>query len=315
MASRHRSMWSAAVPTSRPLRRGLKALLLATGLGVLFYVTTRDKHPSPPRFQAKMLDLGDGVRVRALRAGVGDTTLVFLHGYGESLLAWQDVLGHFIDHYRVLAIDLPGFGLSDPLPDSSGYDAYLGALGRLIEREASGPVVVVGHSMGGQLAAGLALAYPRRVVAAILIAPAGAGLSGVFADSGVVSPWTRWVAEAVPYVLPIHDTLWLREPAEPSLPETVRDSILAASARRVLEQFDFAAVGERFRLLRQPVLLVWGSQDPTIPLAVGDRIAALLPCRRFVVVPALHRPHQTIPDTVLTEMDAFLRHSIPCREG
>jgi pimeloyl-ACP methyl ester carboxylesterase len=88
--------------------------------------------------------------------------------------------------------------------------------------------------------------------------------------------------------------------------------MLAASARRVLEQFDFAAVGERFRLVRQPVLLIWGNRDPTIPLAVGDRIAALLPCRRFVVLPALHRPHQTSPDTVLAEMDAFLRHSLLC---
>ncbi|MDH4130496.1 MAG: alpha/beta hydrolase [Gemmatimonadota bacterium] len=303
------------MPTSRSLRRGLRALLLAAGLGVLFYATTRNKRVSPPVFEATLLERGEGGRIRALRAGAGDTTLVFLHGYGESLLAWQGVVGHFVDHYRVLAVDLPGFGLSDPLPDSSTFGAYLAEIGDLIRLQTRGPVVVVGHSMGGQLAAGLALADPDRVVAAVLVAPAGAGLNGVFGDSGMVSPWAHWVAEAVPYVLPIHDTLWLREPAGPPELEAVRDSLLAASARRVLEQFDFAAIGDRFRQVGQPVLLIWGSQDATIPLAVGERVAALLPCRRFVVLPALHRPHQTSPDTVLREMDAFLRRSLPCDQG
>jgi pimeloyl-ACP methyl ester carboxylesterase len=149
-------------------------------------------------------------------------------------------------------------------------------------------------------------------VAAILIAPAGAGLNGVFGDSGVVSPWAHWIADAVPYVLPIHDSLWIRERPDSLAPEAVRDSILAASARRVFEQFDFAAIGERFRLIHQPVLLIWGRQDPTIPLAVGERIGELLPCRRFVVLPALHRPHQTMPDTVLSEMDTFLRRPTAC---
>jgi pimeloyl-ACP methyl ester carboxylesterase len=305
-------MWSVVAPTRHPLRRLLRALLLAAGLGILFYLTTRQKPVQAPQFQATMLDAGDGVRLRALEAGRGDTTLVFLHGFGESLLAWSGLLGRFTDQYRVLAIDLPGFGMSDPLPESAGYDAYLRALDAVIRREAPGPVVVVGHSMGGELAAGLALSDPGRVVAAILIAPAGAGLNGVLGDSGAVSPWAYWIAEAVPYVLPIHDTLWLREPPGPDVPEAARDSILVASARRVMEQFDFAAIGARFSELRQPVLLIWGRQDPTIPVTVGDRLAGLLPCRRYVVLPALHRPHQTLPDTVTSEMQRFLRHPVAC---
>jgi pimeloyl-ACP methyl ester carboxylesterase len=60
-----------------------------TGLGVLFYATTRQKHTPPPRFRATMLSVGKNLRVRALQAGEGDTTLIFLHGYGESLLAWR----------------------------------------------------------------------------------------------------------------------------------------------------------------------------------------------------------------------------------
>ena len=62
----------------------------------------------------------DDRRLRALRAGAGDTTLLFLHGYGESLLTWRYLLDRVPPHFRVLAIDLPGFGLSDK-PDTT-YD-------------------------------------------------------------------------------------------------------------------------------------------------------------------------------------------------
>ncbi|HXI21130.1 MAG TPA: hypothetical protein VNH46_08600, partial [Gemmatimonadales bacterium] len=79
------------------------------------------------------------------------------------------------------------------------------------------------------------------------------------------------------------------------------------AARLVLAHFDFAALTGRFHDLRQPVLVLWGRDDPTIPYPIGERIAAELPCRRFVPLPAFHRPHQTIPDTVAAEMSRFLR--------
>jgi pimeloyl-ACP methyl ester carboxylesterase len=163
--------------------------------------------------------------------------------------------------------------------------------------------------MGGELAAGLALDHPDRVVAAVLIAPAGAGISSLLSDSsGIASPATQWVATALSYVLPVHDSTWLREPRADLSYQPTDDSATGRAARQVLAEFDFSAINERFRDLRQPVLLIWGRQDPTIPFVIGERIAELLPCRRFVPLFALHRPHQTVPDTVAEEMAAFLRH-------
>jgi pimeloyl-ACP methyl ester carboxylesterase len=289
------------------LRRAARRFLVAFGAAILLWVGLGNPNRSTPSHRAEYIEV-DGLRIRALRAGRGDTTLIFLHGFGESLLAWRLVLDRFQRRYRILAVDLPGFGLSSKPPGPYDYPTYERWLGDLLMQETRGPVVVVGHSMGGQLAAGMALAHPERIVAAVLISPAGAGISPLLSDTGgIASPAMTWVATAVSYVLPSHDSAWLSETREALAYQPAADSLTSQAARRVLEQFDFAALRDSLRDLKQPVLLIWGRQDPTIPFEIGERIAAALPCRKFVPLFALHRPHQTHPDTVAAEITSFLR--------
>lgn len=286
------------------LGRLLRRLLVAFGAAVLLWAGLGNPARPRPAHRASWIQVGE-LRLRALRAGHGDTTLVFLHGYGESLMAWRLLLDRFTARYTVLAVDLPGHGLSDRPDGPYDYPALVERLGRLLDQETRGPVIMVGHSMGGQLATGVALARPERVRALVLIAPAGDGINPILTDTGgVASPATAWVASALSFVLPVHDSAWLRE-ADGEGPAG-GDSAAARTAREVLAQFDFSAIGEGFRAVRQPVLLVWGRQDPTIPYDIGERVAARLPCRRFVSLAALHRPHQTLPDTVAAEMTRFL---------
>src|SRR5690606_12669160 len=109
-----------------------------------------------------------------------------------------------------------------------------------ISRHTDGPVVVVGHSMGGEIAAALALSEPR-IVAAVLIAPAGLGL-GSTADS--LPPGIKGLAGAVaPLVLPVHDPAWLAESEDDLEYDPVLDPAYHASTRTVLQQFDFSAIG------------------------------------------------------------------------
>lgn len=275
------------------------ALLLYIGLGNPF---RPHSHYSASWIEA------DGLRTRALRAGRGDTTIVFLHGYGESILSWRPILDHFTRRYRVLVVDLPGFGLADKPDSGYSYPRYRRWLDALLTRYTTGPLVLVGHSMGGQLAAGYTHDEPKRAVAAILLDPAGHGLSPQLVDSaGFAAPNTHWISSAIPYLLPVHDSTWLRETPEMLAYLPSSDSAAARAARRILEEFDFAALTEEFASIRQPVLLIWGSLDQTIPLATGDSIAAKLPCRQYVVLNTMHRPHQTVADTVAAAMLSFLR--------
>lgn len=276
-------------------------MLLWVGLGT-------PRRGQPP-FHARWVD-ADGVRTRALVTGRGDTTLVFLHGYGESLLSWRALLGQFTSRYRVVALDLPGFGQSQSPGFGYSYPAYAAWLDSVLARETTGPLVMVGHSMGGELAAGYTIDHPDRVVAAVLIAPAGAGINPLFADSSsIASPAAEWVTAAFSYVVPPGDTSWLREPRGLDSLQAAIDSSRREAVPAVLRHFDFAALESRYADLRQPVLLIWGDHDPTIPIEIGQRIAAVLPCRRFVRLFTLHRPHQTLPDTVAAEMRHFLEGS------
>jgi pimeloyl-ACP methyl ester carboxylesterase len=248
--------------------------------------------------------------VRAIRAGRGDTTLFLLHGFGESLFTWRAVLDALAERYRVLAIDLPGFAGSEK-PDS-GYTlaTMTDRLAQLLDRSAEGPVVAVGHSMGGELAAALALARPRRVVALVLVAPAGwsVGLGGI-ADTMYPSKARAigWYLSSRAFLLPEHDPDWLGEPDSTAGYTLVGDPAYRNSAARVLEEFDFRGLRGQFGRLTQPTLLLWGTLDPVIPFAVGESVATAVPCSRLVALPnALHRPHVEIPDTVVAEIRRFL---------
>ncbi|HEX6644815.1 MAG TPA: alpha/beta fold hydrolase [Gemmatimonadales bacterium] len=280
----------------------LAALILALGL------LERRQLAEPPH-RAEWLAAGD-VKVRAVRLGRGDTTLVLLHGYGESLMSWQPVAVSLARKYRVVALDLPGFGASDKPDGPYTLAAMQARLGDFLARWTEGPLVVIGHSMGGELAAALAIAEPR-IVGAVLVAPAGYGL-GALADSAAGSVGAVAGAMA-PLVIPIHDPGWLGEPDSLADYDPVLDPAYHHSTRAVLEQFDFAALRDGFGSLRKPVLLLWGRQDPTIPAALGEAISAALPCDTFVPLDGmLHRPHQAAPDRVIAEIEQFLSGSHAC---
>jgi pimeloyl-ACP methyl ester carboxylesterase len=280
-------------------------------LAALWIVLDRQRPKAP--HVAEWLDAG-GATVRAVRAGKGDTTLLLLHGYGESLTTWRAVFDRLAAHSKVIAIDLPGFGGSAKPDTPYSLAALTARLSSFIDQWTSGPVVVVGHSMGGEIAASLALARPDRIKLVILIAPAGyrIGLGGI-ADS-MYPAKARRLGRYLAYrsfITPIHDPGWLAEPDSIADYDQTGDTAYAKSAARVLEDFDFRGLRDRFSQLVQPTLLIWGGNDPVVPYPVGDTLSRLIPCVRFVAFPtAFHRPHAETPDTVLSVIEAFLRNPV-----
>ena len=195
----------------------------------------------------------------------------------------------------VVAIDLPGFGVSGKPDLSYSLAAMTERLSSFLDRNLSGPLVVVGHSMGGELAASLALARPDRVKALILIAPAGyrIGLGGI-ADTMYPSKARtlgRYLALRS-FITPIHDATWLAEPDSTADYDLIGDSAYRRSSARVLEDFDFRGLHDRFQEITQPTLLIWGGLDPVVPFSVGDTLSRLIPCVRFCPpAEGLPRPH------------------------
>lgn len=237
------------------------------------------------------------VELRVLESGPVDGRAVFLvHGFGASAYTFAEMLPVLAAHgYRVIAVELPGHGLSKKPHDETMFsvsrlgDALLEVASALGVRE----FTIVGHSMGGGIALDLALRGERCLTGAVLINPVGLGkvfgmgLLKLFSPRPVnrVAPalLTRWtiiqllrMAFAVPG-RPTErdiDEYW----APTQFPE------FAHACRACVHHYRWSRVrGRRLRELRLPMLVITGERDLLVRGAAQR--AALIPSARVVRVP------------------------------
>ena len=129
-----------------------------------------------------------GARLRYLELGGGDgTPVLLLHGFGADLNSWMFTQPALAEGHRVLALDLPGHGGSGRDVGAGDGAALSAAVERFLAALDPGPVHLVGHSMGGAIAALLAARRPDLVRSLTLIAPAGLGpdINAAFIDGFV----------------------------------------------------------------------------------------------------------------------------------
>jgi pimeloyl-ACP methyl ester carboxylesterase len=103
----------------------------------------------------------------------GAPPVVLVHGLGGCAANWVDVAPLLAERYRVLVPELPGHGLSTPLPAVPNLAVFADRLAVLADRERMLPAAFVGHSLGGVVAVRLALRHPAAVSALVLAATAG----------------------------------------------------------------------------------------------------------------------------------------------
>ncbi len=252
--------------------------------------------------------------VPALRGGPADsreTPLFYLHGEG-GLSAADPFLNELARERRVIAPFLPGFADISGWPDSEARDMLdftLFGLEALNAARLDQPILI-GHSMGGMIAAEMAALAPEKCARLILIAAMGLWLddhpvADLFSTlppdlPGLLFHDPEAAAQAMAHVGVIGGGLDpTRNDPDLFVAHVVRQARQMANAGKLL--FPIPDRGLRSRLWRisMPVSVIWGAQDRVAPAAYGEAFAAAIPHARLTIVPeAGHMAHWERPDLV-----------------
>lgn len=226
-----------------------------------------DEEEAAPAYQ--FIDV-DGFRVRYARKGDGPQTVLFIHGFGGDLDNWLFNLDPLADAYTVVALDLPAHGQTSPRLAGTTLAEMAGFVGRFMDEAGIASAHVVGHSMGGGIAAQLAVDAPQRVLSVALVSPAGLG-EEVNSDytGGFVSAQSRRELKPVIELLFANADLVSRQLLDDLLrykrldgvPEALAalgGSLFANGRQREQPGLRLADSGKR-------TLVVWGARDQIIP--------------------------------------------------
>jgi pimeloyl-ACP methyl ester carboxylesterase len=247
--------------------------------------------------------------------------ILLLHGFGASLHTWEPWAAALQGDYRVVRLDLPGFGLSDPDPAADYSDERgVAILVALLDRLGIGSATVIGNSLGGRLAWRLAADHPDRVARLVLISPDGFASPGFEYDRPAEVPGSL---QLMRHVLP---TPLVRMSIAPAYadPRRLTDDVVTRYRDLMLGPGIRGAMLDRMattvlvppepRLARitAPTLLLWGELDQMIPVRNARDYLAVLPDARLVTFPGLgHVPHEEAPDESLLVLRHFLSPAGP----
>lgn len=123
-------------------------------------------------FEVKKAEISNGMYMAYVDEGEGEV-LLFVHGLGSYLPAWQKNVEVLKNHYRCIAVDLIGYGYSSKTDKPWSLKDQSAALNQLMESLGVSKYTLVGHSMGGQISVHHALDYAEKVRRMVLVAPAG----------------------------------------------------------------------------------------------------------------------------------------------
>lgn len=262
----------------------------------------------------------DGCTLAYVDEGAGGPPLLFLHGHAGSIVEWDTTISTLKSRFRCVAPDLPGHGKSCmPEESNANLDSLVRAAIGLIDFLSLVSVVVVGHSMGGRVAAHMALQRPDLVRSLVLVnapadqpLPVSLKLITQFVPLRML-PWMirrqallrsfirRYSSRMVlaPNRLTERKARYFRDlRSSGDMPARVR--YLTVLGRDLFKD----NLDERLHEIRVPMLIVWSDSDPNCPLSCGELILKRVPRSRLVVMEGCaHNPH-------LESFEAFNEHLI-----
>lgn len=236
--------------------------------------------------------VGD-LMTRVIRAGDGGEAVVFVHGTGGRADRWARNLDAVAGGTgrRAYAMDLPGHGFASKGNGvACSVPAYRAFLGEFLDAAGIAKATIVGTSLGGHVVASYALAHPERIASIALVGSMGLVPIGDEArlrvqagannqtKAGVVGKLQRVIFD------PAHVTRDMEEEEFQINNSAGASESFEALGHYIATDLDRDVVGPKLADAPFPVLLVWGTEDKTVPPAAGEAARAMLPRSRLALL-------------------------------
>jgi pimeloyl-ACP methyl ester carboxylesterase len=259
---------------------------------------------SSPALEPFDITLRD-LRVRYVEGGPRDApAVVLLHGLGRDHAQWWQLASALSAFRRVVALDLPGFGASEPLRGATTWEALTDAVLDVVAGLELGRATWIGHSVGGAAAIVAAADRPEFVERVVLVTPVCYRLPLAFEDRAVQAPVVgRSVGRRLFGARVLGRHVGSTPPAA-SLGLTFR--LLEASVAP-------STIEARVSRVRAPALVLWGREDPVSPWTHGTRLARELANARLEILDCGHFPESERASHVEALVRDFLLSPAPIR--
>jgi pimeloyl-ACP methyl ester carboxylesterase len=228
----------------------------------------------------------EGINISYIEKGEGNP-LVLVHGSPTSSFLWRDMIEKLSEHGRIIALDLPGFGFSDPPPNGDyTISTYARIFESFLEALAIERATLICHDFGGPIVLTYALRHPEKYQRLIIldtilhtdlppwplfikiakIRPIGE----IFLRLGGKSIARSQLEEGVMDKSRISEGIVQRYYMPDGNPDKLNKTMLGTLRIDYMEDLEF--IEKNLQTIEKPTLILWGENDKYLPLSLGDRI-------------------------------------------
>ena len=252
----------------------------------------------------------DGHKIRYLESGTSKNTLVLIHGLGASAERWTHVIPIFADNFRVVVPDLIGFGHSDKPTADYTLDFFSEFLEKFFAATEIKRPNIIGSSLGGQISAEYTSSHSQDVEKLILVSPSGMMKQSTPALDAYI------MAALYPNEISAKNAFELMEGSGKQVEDQIVDGFIErmrlpnaklAFMSTVLGLKNSVSITSKLESISVPTLIVWGADDPVIPIIhADDFVSAIQDCRFYRMDGCGHTPYVQDPQTFASKVLEFL---------
>ena len=241
----------------------------------------------------------DGNKIRYLESGGSGGNIVLVHGLGASAERWEFVIPKFNQHYRVIVPDLIGFGYSDkPLVDYT-IEFFSDFFSDFLKKIQLDKTNIIGSSLGGQIAGQFAAQNPTSIEKLVLVSPSGIMKHSTPALDAYV------MAALYPDVQGAKNAFQMMAgPAKQVNQKIVEEFVKRMKLPNAKMAFMSTLLGlknaellsKSLKKISIPTLIIWGENDPVIPIKYADEfLSCMQECRFYMMDNCGHTPYVDDP--------------------